>query len=271
MNKKIKVTLALITVMIFSFAISSNMITKATFFHDFTYSDKLVPGAELAWKLTKFESTPEETNGAYIPLLEGVNMTEGDVFKIVILQDLDDLNLDFMDELYFTSQQWGEFFLNDVSLSKNATDLYWYTFYGTSGFLMSSLIVPTTVQIYTETKNYFDFLTEDFESLAGNETEGITIKNTADTYTMKYKIHISLTFLISLSLDMSLEIGYNKEWGVLAKYDLSETIKSGGETTKIRMLYESVTDEIKVPFNWMFSFIAIFVTAIVILRRRRKI
>lgn len=272
MDKKNKTMLAISIILVFGFSISSNIIVNAAAIVDFTYSDKMIAGVELSWILSKFEETPEgEFEEAYIPLTAGANMSEGDIFKIVLLQDLDDLNLDDMDELYYTTQEWGEFFLNDVSLGKDATDLYWYAFYGTSGFLMSSHIVPTIVQLTTGSKNYFDYLEEDFEALAENETEGITIKNTADAFIMKYKFHASISFLFSMTVDMSLEIVYNKEWGVLAKYDLTESVKFGGETSKIRMLYEINNEEIKVaPFSWTFGIAAVFVAALVIIRRRKK-
>jgi len=272
MKKRMNLILALATILIFSFSISSNAIVYAATIEDFTYSDKLIAGVELAWTLKEFEETPAgEYEEAYIPIKGTTNMAKGDVFKIVLLQDLDDLNLDYMDELYYTTQQWGEYFLNDVSLGKNATDLYWTTFYGTSGFLMSSHIVPVTVQLATGSKNYFDYLAEDFETLSENETEGITIKNTDDAFIMKYKFHVKITFLISMTVDMSLEIAYNKEWGVLTRYDLTESVKIMGESAKIRMLYEINNEEIQVaPFSWIFSFVAIFVTGVVMLRRRKK-
>ena len=48
-------------------------------------------------------------------------------------------------------------------------------------------------------------------------------------------------------------------------------LAKNGESTKIRMLYEIINEEIKVaPFSWIVGFVAIFVTGVVILRRRKK-
>ena len=272
MKRKTNLILAFATILIFCFSISSSAVVYAVTIEDFTYSNKLVAGAELSWILKEFEETStDEPSEAYIPLTATKNMTKGDIFKIVLLKDLDDLDLDFMSELYYTTEEWGEFFLNGVSLGKDATKLIWYTFYGTSGFLMSSHIIPVTVEVATGNMSYFDYLEDDFETLAENETEGITITNSADAFIMKYKLHASITFLISMTIDMKLEIVYNKEWGVLAKYDLTESVKFGGETAKIRMIYEIVNEDIKVaPFSWVVGFIAIFVTGVVILRRRKR-
>ena len=272
MKRKMNLILALTTILIFSLSISSNAIVYAATIEDFYYSDRLVAGVELSWTLKEFEETPtDEPSEAYIPLTIDKNMSKGDVFKIELLQDLDALDLDYMDELYYTTEPWGEFFLNDVSLGTNADLLFWYAFYGTTGFLMSSHIIPVTVELATGNMSYFDYLEDDFESLSENETEGITIQNTADAFIMKYKFHASISFIISMTIDIKLEIAYNKEWGVLARYDLTETVKFAGETAKVRMLYEINNDEIKVaPFSWIVGFVAIFITGVVILRRRKK-
>jgi hypothetical protein len=272
MNKRTKLILALATILIFSFSISGNAIVYAATIEGFTYSDKLVAGVELAWTLKEFEATSEEgLEDAYIPLTATKNMSKGDVFKIVLSQNLNDLSLLSMGELYYTTQPWGEFFLNGVSLGTNAAALIWTTFYGTSGFLMSSHIIPVTVELATGNMSYFDYLEDDFLGLSEEESEGITIKNTADAFIMKYNFRASITFLITMSVKMNLEIVYNKEWGVLSKYDLTESVKFGGESAKIRMLYEINNEEIKVaPFSWIVGFISIFVTGAVILRRRKK-
>jgi hypothetical protein len=88
---------------------------------------------------------------------------------------------------------------------------------------------------------------------------------------MKYKFSARITFLISMSVKMNLQIVYNKEWGVLSKYDLTESVKFGGETVKIRILYEINNQDIKVaPFSWVVGIFAIFVTGVIFLRRRKK-
>ncbi len=271
MNKKTKTILAFITILIFIFSISSNVIVKAVTIEGYRYSSKLVTGTELAWTLKKLEMTPESTGDPDLfQLTATVNMSEGDVFKIVLLQDLMNIGLD-ISELYGTSTQWGEFFHNGVSLGKNVTDIYWGTFMGETGMMSSAHILPTIIELDTGDKNYFDFMAEEFEALPDNETGGISISNTETKYTMKLEVHEKIVFLGTFKIDLNLEIVYNKEWGVLAKYDLTESVTALGETAKISILYEINNEEIQVaPFNWTFSFVAIFVTALVIMRRRKK-
>ncbi len=270
MNKKTGTILASLIILIFSFSISSNVIVKAAIVEGYNYSSLLVTGTELAWTLSKLEITEGSGDPDLFQLTATESMSEGDVFKIVLLQNLKDSGLDPFD-LYDTSTQWAEFFLNSVSLGKNVTDIYWGSFMGETGMMSSAHILPTIIELDTGDKNYFDYMAEEFETLAENETAGISISNTADKYTMKLEIHEKIVFLGTFKIDLSLEIVYNKEWGVLAKYDLKESISALGETAKINILYEINNEEIKVaPFSWMFSFVAIFITAVVILRRRKK-
>ncbi|MCG3227663.1 MAG: hypothetical protein H7645_12155 [Candidatus Heimdallarchaeota archaeon] len=270
--KKKHITIfALLIISIFSFSITSQTIVRAVTIEGFEFSNNLVTGAELAWKLTKYEASSEEFGEHYvIGIKEGKNMSEGDVFKIKLLKDLNDLGLDGLYELYYTEEQWGEYYLNGVSIGKNASDIYWLSPETSTGKVIITPILPITVQLSTGSENYFDYAYENFASLPDNETEGITIKNTASTFSIKHEYHGTIMFLGNFKVDHKMEVVYNKDWGVIANYDFMHKVQSEGETSKIEILYETEIKEIQVPYSWTSSFIALFVTGIVVLVKRRK-
>jgi len=267
--KKKHITIfALLIISIFSFSITSRTIVKAVTIEGFEFSNNLVTGAELAWKLTKYEASSEEFGEHYVfRIKEGKNMSEGDVFKIKLLKDLNDLGLDGLYELYYTEEQWGEYYLNGVSMGKSASAIFWLSPETSSSKVITTPILPITVQSSTGSENYFDYAYENFASLPDNETEGITIKNTASTFSIK---HEYIMLLGNFKVVHKMEVVYNKDWGVIANYDFMHKVQSEGETSKIEILYETEIKEIKVPYNWTFGFLALFVTGIIVLVRRRK-
>ncbi len=270
-KKKHIAILTLFIISIFSFSIINQTVVRAVTIEGYSFSSNLVTDVELAWKLSKYEVSPEEAGDEYPFLIKvGKEMVEGDIFKIILLKDLNDASLGSFFDIYSSEVQWGEYFLNDVSLGKNASDIYWFGPDTTVGSLMTAPILPVTIELSTGTENYFDYTAEIFASLAKNETEGIQIKNSASTFSMKLEMHATIFLFSEFKIDYELEVVYNKEWGVLAKYDLYEKITSGGESEKVEIIYESESSEIQVPYSWTFSFIALFVTGIVVLVRRRK-
>ncbi|MCG3227662.1 MAG: hypothetical protein H7645_12150 [Candidatus Heimdallarchaeota archaeon] len=270
-KKKHIAILTLFIISIFSFSIINQTVVRAVTIEGYSFSSNLVTDVELAWKLSKYEVSPEEAGDEYPFLIKvGKEMVEGDIFKIILLKDLNDASLGSFFDIYSSEVQWGEYFLNDVSLGKNASDIYWFGPDTTVGSLMTAPILPVTIELSTGTENYFDYTAEIFASLAKNETEGIQIKNSASTFSMKLEMHATIFLFGEFKIDYELEVVYNKEWGVLAKYDLYEKITSGGESEKVEIIYESESSEIQVPYSWTFSFIALFVTGIVVLVRRRK-
>jgi hypothetical protein len=265
---------ALLTIMltaILSFSITSQVIVRAEVIQDFSFSSNLVAGAELSWKLTKFEKKPADIGDEYaFRITASKNMSEGDVFKIVLEEDLNTLELDYFSELYYTHLEWGEFFLNGLSLGKDPFDIFWFGPDTSVGVVITAPIIPTTVEVASGTKSYFDYMEEEFAAFSENETEGITLKNTASKFSMKMEVHASMTIFFNMKLDYVLEVVYNKDWGVLSKYELHEKVTVAGDTEEVEILYETESSDIKVPYNWTFGFVALFVTGVVVLVRRKK-
>ena len=245
---------------------------KAATIEGFSYSNKLVIGTELSWRLKEFSIKPEESVGDYsFVLKEGHNMTEGDVFKVKLLQNINSLTLNNFSSLYMTESQWGEFFLNDVSLGKNPAALNWYGPALDLGMLINVPIIPTTLQLSTGEKNYFDYMEEMFEAMPEDESEGFSVKNGANSFTMRFKLKGTTGGIFgSMSFESDFETVYNKEWGVLSRYELYDKISVSGETVEAKIVYEIENSEIQVPFNWMYSFIAIFITGAIVLVKRKK-
>ncbi|MCG3220917.1 MAG: hypothetical protein H7641_06010 [Candidatus Heimdallarchaeota archaeon] len=270
-KKKHIAILTLFIISIFSFSIINQTVVRAVTIEGYTFSSNLVADVELAWKLTKYQFTPEDSGDEYTFLIkEGKEMSEGDIFKIQLLKDLNDVSLGSFFDLYNTEVQWGEYYLNDASLGKNASAIFWFGPDTSVGSVITAPILPVTIELSTGNENYFDYITENFEALPDNLTEGLTVKNSASTFSMKLEMHGTVMIFGSFKIDYELEVVYNKEWGVLAKYDLYEKVTSGGDSVKVEILYESEIKEIQVPYNWTFGFIALFVTGIAVLLKRKK-
>ncbi len=257
----------------FSFSITNQAIVNVVTLEGFDFSNKLVTGTEISWILTKYDVTPETTADQYaFTITDEKNMSEGDIFHINFLQNLNDLDLDYFGDLYYTEEQWGEYYLNGVSIGKNASEIYWYgpDYYGS--VVLTIPILPITLQLSTGSENYFDYIYDIFTSLPDNETEDITMENTESIFSIKVEYHDSaVLFFGSSKIDYELEVVYNKEWGVLAKYDLYKKVSGDLSNSEVNILYETEVEDIKVaPFSWTSSFIAIFIVGIVILVKRRK-
>ncbi|NPD88380.1 MAG: hypothetical protein HGN29_06635 [Asgard group archaeon] len=247
--------------------INDQIFVRAQTIENFSFSNNLKGGTELEWKLSKYEKTiPGSEEGHGYRITETKYMSEGDVFKVILEQHLNNFELEFLTRLYNTNTQWGEFFLNDVSLGKNPTDIFWLGLDTNIGVLITAPIIPIIVQ---ESTSYFDYIENNITYSPENEIEGITLKNTEKSFSMKYR-HL---YSSSMSTDVSsylLEVLYNKEWGILSKYYLHAETTMNEKTSEIKILYEIENEDIKVPYNWTFGFVALFVTGIVILIKRRK-
>ncbi|NPD88379.1 MAG: hypothetical protein HGN29_06630 [Asgard group archaeon] len=258
--------------MIFVLSINYQIRLKAVTIDDFSYSNKLTIGTELSWKLTTFSVEPEESKEEYrFVIKEGQNMIEGDIFKVKILQNLNNLNLDNSRSLYSTDLQWGEFFLNSASLGKNPSEINWYGPAIEIGMIINVPIIPTTLQLSTGEKNYFDYLEEYFEALSEEESEGFSVKNAANSFSMKLKMKGDFSIFANVQFESELETTYNKEWGVLSRYELNEKITKAEETIQAKIVYEIENSEIQVPYSWIYSFVAIFIAGIAVLSKRKKV
>ena len=262
--------LTLFIIIIFSFSITNQVIVRAATVDGEVFSSNLIAEVELSWKLTKYDYIPQNFIGEYsFPVKDGVEMSEGDIFKVKLLKDLNEVSLDSCFDLYCTDIQWGEFFLNDSSLGKNASAMYWFGPDKTIESMITAPILPVTIELSTGTENYFDYIADNFESLPADETEDIEIKNTKRVFSMKKEIHEVPIIWPKFTKDYELEVVYNKEWGILVKYDLFQEVYKAGVTRIAEILYETEIKDIKVPYSWTFSFVALFVTGIAVLTKRK--
>lgn len=271
-RQKQNILVSFLFILIFVLSINYQIRLKAVTIDDFSYSNKLTIGTELSWKLTTFSVEPEESKEEYrFVIKEGQNMIEGDIFKVKILQNLNNLNLDNSRSLYSTDLQWGEFFLNSASLGKNPSEINWYGPAIEIGMIINVPIIPTTLQLSTGEKNYFDYLEEYFEALSEEESEGFSVKNAANSFSMKLKMKGDFSIFANVQFESELETTYNKEWGVLSRYELNEKITKAEETIQAKIVYEIENSEIQVPYSWIYSFVAIFIAGIAVLSKRKKV
>lgn len=252
----------LISICVYNKAVLANSI------EDFTFSDNLVIPQELSWTLTTLNiidwDDPEEYTWE---ITIDDNLTEGDIFKIILLDDLDNLNLTSFEELFNTTEIWGEFYLNTKLLGDNASLL---DFDDLQPFITEfpvKLIYPVAIQVGGETINTFDNLYDDLKPI---EQSGYKLTNNDDAFGIEIKAKARVDFGSGWH-DTSVmgHVIYNKEWGLLSSYYIHHT----WDEEEIEMLLE-LTDEnlqVELAYEWFISVPVLIIVGLVILRRKKKI
>ena len=245
-----------------------NRSVLANSIEDFTFSDHLVPSQELSWTLTTLKIISWDDPEDYTwELTTTDNLTEGDIFKVILLEDLDNLNLTSYEELFITTETWGNFYVNTKSLGDSANLLDFDDLQPPITEFPVKLIYPVTIQIGGETINTFDNL---YDELKIFETSGYKLTNNNDAFGIEIKAKGRVNYGFGWH-DYSIKghVIYNKEWGILSSYYLYQA----WDNEEIEMLLEVTEEDLRVELNyeWFMTIPVLIIVGLVMVRKKRKI
>ncbi|MHA1198039.1 MAG: hypothetical protein ACTSQF_01595 [Candidatus Heimdallarchaeaceae archaeon] len=281
-NRKKGITL-LFLIILLNLALNNTATVESQVISSVQYSDYLIPNTELSWKLKKLEIeaqgyfTHVEQYGYYFDLTNDYSMTQGDVFKIKINTDPDDLSPDSLDYLFTTSETWADFYLNDDLISNDSRDIYNQDIILTRSYLFSTYILPITLTLDdASTLNVFhDYIYGKLEPFEHEYTqETYELETSANSFTIKSHYAEEAWYWYFYE---TTEIVYNTDWGILSKFE-QETIVEGiegdevGDYLRIYFLLETENSEARIPYDWNYGILSIFLSSILalIVRKKRK-
>ncbi len=225
------------------------------------FSDRIIPGTLITWELTTFETTgsgAEDWN-----IIADHPFNEGDLFKINVTVDPDDLGLTHPEDIFTTNETWCDFYLNNDYLTDTITDIDWRD-WNQNEALYIAYILPTTITLASGEVNIFDYFYDYYSELDFSDGT-LKVKKTDEIFSIEQQIHITGGgIFVGADYDYTFKITYNIEWGVAVLFDL--TIDSSLESTKIKL--ETGIDEIKVPFEWFYGMLAFLILGFVMIKRK---
>ncbi len=230
---------------------------------DMSFSDKIVPGTEITWRLETFETNDPEAEDWEIVAGHPINV--GDLFKLNVTEDPDTLGLTHPVDLFLAGVSWCDFYLNDVWMTDNVTDIDWFD-WGQSTEIIILYIFPITVTLPTGQENFFEYLHNYLKDLDLGDDGTVSSKLTDTTLTIEEKIKIRIElFFGSYTKDFNLKIVFNLEWGVAVLIDME--LKE--DDVKTRVVLETGLEEIAVPFEWIYGLFALLIMGLVTIGKKK--
>ena len=241
---------------------------------DFTYNNNLEAPLELSWVMTTFYIIYDTPEDFIWEITSEINVTQGDIFKIKFLEDLDNLTLANYEDLYTTNETWGEFYLNSVLLGDDASLIGFNELDPFLDYFPVKFIYPQTVQVGGAKISTFDYLYDDLKQY---EYSMMGMKYKLTNRVKLFSIESTIQFIIIVgseetSINQEAKVIYNKEWGVLSSYELHLTSVSGSVVEEVEILLEITDEDIKVtPFGWIAGIPVLLIAGVIVIRRKRKL
>ncbi len=245
---------------------------------DFTYSDNLVPPLELSWEMKKCSVTDYACPEDFIwEINPSTNMSQGDIFKIKFTDDPDNVTLAHYDDLYTTTHPWGEFRLNTVLLTADASEISWNMIQPNVDFDVFPVrfIFPEMVLANGTVMTTFDYLYTDLQQNEMSIPQAkYKITNKGDEFTIQTEVHVKLSGFFpgeTYKVDQVTTVTYNKAWGVLSSYELDFKLDEGEEIAKAELLLEITNEDILIaPFEWIGGIAVLIIAGVINLYRKKR-
>ncbi len=272
MKIKRYLVLFLFILSIFTYTVSnSNAITEITAINNFYYSDKIIPDETLTWQVAKFEI---KDKGDPWTVKTGISIEEGDTLQIKIINDPDDLTIANYTELFTTSETWAEFYLNDVLLGDDASQLNLSTNLASNEYFDWTLLLPTILYVDSSNVSAFQHYYDVNQPLEFDDsTEQYDVTLTDNLLVMRYERHDSgILFFYEHKVywDDIYEASYNIEWGFLDKLELYSKFKTGTTTKLYHLVLLNELSNQKASIAWFSGMIAFLLLGVVAIYKRKK-
>ncbi len=270
MNINQKILVGLVIVSLFSFSFSSSNLAQVAEY-EFYYSDFLVPGETLEWKVTTFE----KEDGFNWELASGHFVKEGDVIRFVITQDPDSLNLTDPKNLQYNTKSWVNTYLNDIDLSSVEEWDYFIEPFDEVGYVGPERHDSPDKP---DTENYWEGLEENMKPDCFNNESGILeVSITSDLFNLKkesYESGETPDTSEPFVRNKSFEVSYNINWGYLDRMRVYEYYEQGviGEEEQewLELILLNSRSTQGTPIKWFSGFIALFTLGMVTIHMRRR-
>ncbi len=276
MKKKALLILSILVLSVTAFTFST---VNAQLADGFYYSGELVAGKELEWELK--ELIAEGSTEPEIHIFYGYPMAKGDVFKIKLLEDLNSLTLANYGALFTTTTPWANFYINDVLITNNASEI---SFIGEdmanitdSPLAALPLIIPTTLVVGGENQSFFDdLLTDAAYTDTTMEVEGFTVALSIYTKGSLFITEMSMKgdldfFGMEMTVDMTFELSFNMDLGILHKIYVDSYTKMGTEEVSSTVLFQSTENVgVGIPFHWVYGLMGLFILGLAYTTFKRK-
>ena len=248
----------------------------------FYFHPDLTTDAVLEWQLKKNAFNFEGLEDVDYDIVAGVEWGVGSVFKMVLTQDLNDLPLTNPEELFTYSGDWAEFYLDDVLITENSTDIEFFDYttgmlYGTFAGGIFPFILPLTYVYGSTNSSFFElFYTELKANEISEEPEpGVEIYYTVELTEKKLEVNSGVNMKLSeggitITGDITLDIVYDALDGVLEEIKIYMKVSAMGFTIKYNFLLQNITSPNNLAFEWVTGLVAFFGIGVIVVALKKR-
>ncbi len=272
-KQKILVSLVIISFLSFTFS-RSNLAQVANDEYEYNYSDFIVPGETLEWKIVTFVKEADVN----WTLTADYLVEEGDAIRFEVKKDPDELNITDPTALQYSTQIWADIYLNDIDLSSFEEWDYYIDGFDEMDDYDWGYIQPPERESSTGKTNYFQDLADDMLPDCFNDETGILeVSITADLFKLRWESHeVGETPDSSepFERDRTIEISYNLAWGYLDRMKIYEYYEHGAigeeEQEILELVIENSRSTQGTPIEWVSGLIALFTLGTITVQMRRQ-
>ncbi len=282
MKNKLK-KIGIVTVLFLIIAPIALQTSAVTVPDGFYFHHELTEGAVLEWQLKKNAFNFEGMEDVDYDIVAGVEWGVGSVFKIKLTQNLNDLPLTNPEELFTYSGDWALFYLDDVLITENSTDIEFFDYttgllYGTFAAGIFPFILPLTYVYGSTNSSFFELFYTELEAneISESPEPGVTVYYTVDLTTKKLVVKSGLDMKLSeggitVSGEVSVDIVYDVLDGVLEEIKIYMKASAMGFSIKYNFLLQNITSPVNLDFEWVSGLVAFFgIGVLVVLMKRRR-
>ncbi len=281
MKKKLK-KIGIVTVILLILTPLVLQTSAVTVPDGFYFHPDLTTGAVLEWELKKNAFNFEGVDDVDYDIVAGVEWGVGSVFKMVLTQDLNDLPLTNPEELFTYSGDWADFYLDDVLITENSTDIEFFDYttgmlYGTFASGLFPFILPLTYVYGSTNSSFFELF---YTELKANEISespepGVEVYYTVELTEKKLVVNSGVDMKLSeggitVSGEISLDIIYDAIDGVLEEIKIFMKVSVLGFTIKYNFLLQNITSPNNMAFEWVTGLVAFFGIGVIVVSLKKR-
>jgi len=248
----------------------------------FYFHPELIAGAELEWELKKNAFNLEGIEDVDYDIIAGIEWSVGSVFKLVLTQNLNDLPLTDPAELFTYSGAWAEFYLDDVLITANSSEIEFFDYstgllYGIFTAGIFPFILPLNYIYGSTNESFFELFYNELKTneISESPEPGVDIYFTVDLTTKKLVVESGVNMKLSeggitISGEVTATIVYDVLDGVLDEIKIFMKASALGFTIKYNFLLQNITSPNDLAFEWVTGLVAFFGIGVIVVTLKKR-
>jgi len=248
----------------------------------FYFHPELTAGAVLEWQLKKNAFNFEGLEDVDYDIVAGIEWAVGSVFKLVLTQNLNDLDLANPAELFQYTGDWADFYLDDVLITGNSTDIEFFDYttdliYGAFASGTFPFILPLTYRYGSTNESFFDLFYNELKlnEISEEPEPGVQVYYTVSLTEKKLDVETGININLSeggvtLKGEVTANIVYDSIDGVLEEISIFMKVSVLGFTIKYNFLLQNITSPNNLAFEWVTGLVAFFGIGVIVVALKKR-